>query len=116
MFKKIVFIFLVITLAACVRSRIMPQPGINYEPTDPASIEIYYLNPEKAFIKIGVVEASGAPASKWKKVENYLKKEASKIGGQAIIIADTDRPVRFVNSQGLLFRKKNLTGIVIRWK
>ena len=101
---------------SCVRSRVMPQPGITYEPTNESYVEIYYVEPEKSYIKIGMVEARGAAASSWKKVENYMRMEASKIGGDAVIILKQDRPVGSITSSGILVRKKYLRGIVIKWK
>lgn len=107
---------LLILYFSCVRSRIMPQPNINFEPTNPSDVEIYYLEPEKSYIKIGMVEARGATLSSWKKVENYLRKEAAKIGGDSVIILEQDRPVRGITSRGIVYRKKYLRGIVIKWK
>jgi len=111
----VIFLFLPL-LASCVKSRIMKQPGMIFEPTDSSKIEIFYLEPEKTYIKIGVVETSGAPLSSWKKAERYMRKEASKIGGHAVIITEKDRPARQITDQGYILRKKNLSGIVIRWK
>lgn len=101
---------------SCVRSRVMPQPNINLEPTNPWDVEIYYLEPEKSYTKIGMVEAGGARLSSWKNVEKYLRKQAAKIGGDAIIILEQDRPVRGITSKGKVYRKKYLRGIVIKWK
>jgi len=120
--KKSIDIILLISLVllilyvSCVRSRVMPQPNINFRPTKPSSVNIYYIEPDWAYIKIGVVEARGATLSSWKKVENYLRKEASKIGGNAVIILEQDRPVGGIASSGIVYRKKYLRGIVIRWK
>ncbi len=94
----------------------MPQPNINLKPTNPSDIEIYYLEPGKSYTKIGMVEARGATLSSWKKVENYLRKEAAKIGGDAVIILEQVRPVRGITSKGVVYRKKYLRGIVIKWK
>lgn len=101
---------------SCVRSRVMPQPGVIYEPTNESEVEIFYVEPEKSYIKIGMVEARGAAASSWKKVENYMRMEASKIGGDAVIILKQDRPVRGITGSGIIIRKKYLRGIVIKWK
>ena len=94
----------------------MPQPDIKFKPTNPEKIKIYYLYPEDQYIKIGVVEASGAPLSSWRKIERYIKKEAAKIGGHAVIITERGRPVQSISAHGFLYRYKNLTGIIIRWK
>lgn len=116
-----IFIFMVILLflTSCIKSRIMKQPGMDFEPTDPSGVEIYYLEPELSYIKIGIVETSGAPLSSWKKAEKYMKIEASKIGGHAVIITEKGRPVGSLSMHGnvsLVHRHKELTGIVIRWK
>ena len=63
-----IFAVLLLFCFSCVRSRVMPQPGIIYEPTNGSDFEIYYVEPEKSYIKIGMVEARGAAASSWKKV------------------------------------------------
>jgi len=112
----IIALVLLILYFSCVRSRVMPQPSINFEPTNPPDVEIYYLEPEKSYTKIGMAEAQGATLSSRKKVGNYLRKQAAKIGGGAVIILEQDRPVRGITSKGIVYRKKYLRGIVIKWK
>lgn len=112
----IISLVLLMLYFSCVGSRVMPQPDFNFEPTRQRDVKIYYIEPEKPYIKIGMVEARGAPLSSWKKLENYLRKEAAKIGGDAVIILEQDRPVRGITSRGIVYRKKYLRGIVIKWK
>ncbi len=101
---------------SCIRSRVMPQPDINFEPTRQWDVKIYYIEPEKPYIKIGMVEAEGAALSSWKNVENSLRKKAAKIGGDAVIVLEQDRPVGGITSGGIVYKKKYLRGTVIKWK
>jgi len=97
----------------------MKQPGMDFEPTNPLDIDIYYFEPDWPYIKIGIVETSGAPLSSWEEAERIIRKKASTIGGHAVILMEKDRPVSAVSQHGnvgLVQRAKNLTGIIIRWK
>lgn len=117
--KILIIIICLLFFTSCIKCRIMKQPGMDFEPTDPVDVEIYYLEPELEYIKIGIVETSGAPLSSWKKAERYMRVEASKIGGHAVILTKKDRPVSAISQHGnvgTVQRAKNLTGIVIRWK
>lgn len=118
--KTILFISIILFLfTSCIRSRVMKQPGMDFEPTNPSQIEIFYFEPELDYIKIGVVKTSGAPLSSWENNEECMKLEASKIGGHAVILTKEDRPVSAVSQHEnvrLVHRRKELTGIVIRWK
>jgi len=109
-------LLLLILHVSCVKSRVMPQPNIYFKPTKLSDVKIYYIEPDGAYIKIDVAEANGATLSSMKNVEYYLRKEASKIGGDAVIILKHDRPVRGITYSGIVYRKKYLRGIVIRWK
>jgi hypothetical protein len=135
---KILVIFLSFFLMnCCVRSRISPYPGINYMPTDPQSVRIYHMPPPLSFEIIGEVEASGAPAASWGRVENYMKKKAASIGGDAIVIIEKREPyvgtyttasranafiygnyIYYTYQPGTSYamHRKNLIGLVIRWK
>lgn len=115
LFLTIISLFLLLNFS-CVKSRVMPQPDIKFPPTNEFDVKIYYVEPEKVYIKIGMVEARGAPLSSWKKLENYLRKEASKIGGDAVIILEQDSPVGAITRDGIIYRAKHLRGIVIKWK
>ncbi len=75
-------------LFGCVRSRVSPYPGYNFAPTSPSKIQVYHMPPTVLFEIIGEVEARGVPAASWGKIENYMKKEAGFIGGDAIVLVD----------------------------
>jgi len=95
------------------------------------------LPPPVSFEILGEVEASGAPAASWGKVENYMKKKAATIGGDAIILIERREPYAgtyatpatgnaFINGNYIYYtyqpgtsvalHRKNLVGLVIKWK
>lgn len=95
------------------------------------------MKPPVEFEVIGEVEGRGAPAATWDSVHMAMKKEAAKIGGDAIIIVESKREYAgtyntpqtgnaFVSGNYIYYTynpgtsmpmmKKHIIGVVIKWK
>jgi hypothetical protein len=95
------------------------------------------MPPTVPFEIIGEVEARGAPAASWGKVENYMRKEAASIGGDSIVLVDRREQyagtyttpasanafvygnyIYYTYKPGSSFamRRKHVIGLVIKWK
>lgn len=120
-----------------MRTRVAPYPGFKYAPTDPKEVNVYYFPPPSPFEIIGEVVAEGAPAASWERVENFMKREAARIGGDAIIFIErreTFAGTYSTPSSGNVFvygnqiyytyqpgssvamQRKHVIGLVIKWK
>lgn len=85
--KKLILLLCCIPfLAGCATARAVRYPNVYYSPTDPNTIGIYYNFPPEPYEVIGEVAGSGAPAAGWEAVGKFMRQEAAKIGGHAIVI------------------------------
>ena len=80
--------FVVLSLVYCASSRVTPYPQYNYPSTQAAKVQFYYMPPTMPFKVIGEVEGSGAALASWSTVQNYMRKRAASIGGDAIVIVN----------------------------
>lgn len=83
----------VMLLAGCVRATGVAYPYATYSPTDPMKVAVYQTIPPVPMEVIGEVRAEGAPAASWTRVEEYLREEAAKLGGDAVLVLSTDQPL-----------------------
>jgi hypothetical protein len=81
-----------ILLSGCVRAKGVAYPYAAYAPTDPAKVVIYETIPPVPMEVIGEVSAEGAPAASWERVAEYVKEDAAKLGGDAVILLVADQP------------------------
>lgn len=134
--NKKIFCFVVILVAfliSCVRSKVTSYPIANYEPSNKKEVKLYYLIPPVPFEVLGEVEVKGAPAASWRRVEGRLKKEAAKIGGDAVILLAKENPLvgvyqtptyiyrgskyyQIQHGSKIVMYRKYLFGLVIKWK
>jgi hypothetical protein len=73
-------------LAACVSGTVSVYPGQEFEPTDPAQVQVYRFFPDSPSVRIGEVEVMGATGTDWRKFQEEFKRKAASIGGQAVVI------------------------------
>jgi len=113
----IIFLFLLVILSSCVSTNVVKYPNINYPPTDYRNIVVYHnFPPTTKYEAIGEVVSEGAPAAKWNKVYDKMKKEAAVIGGDAIVIQQKEEQFSMINvNAGTVLYKKNVVGIVIKF-
>ncbi len=134
---RITALILSLLLVGCVAAKVAPYPKIKYAATNPDRILVYNMKPPTDFEVIGEVEGRGAPAASWDSVHAIMKKEAAKIGGDAIIIVESKREYSgtfhtqqsgnaFVYGNYIYYTynpgasiprmKKHIIGVVIKWK
>lgn len=119
---------LVILLASCasISSRTTQYVGAPHStPSDPASVEILRTQPTRPHDRLGeiMVDASTDPAPAVTKVEQRLRKEAAKIGADAVVVVyDRVQPVGVFVSGTYWSRTastitgRKLVGIAIKYK
>jgi len=134
---KLSLLMVLLFLGSCVSAKIASYPNANYPKTDPEKIQVYNMKPPVECEVIGEVEGRGAPAASWDSVHSAMKKEAAKIGGDAIIIVESKREYSgtyhtpqtanaFVYGNYIYYTynpgtsvpmmRKHIIGVVIRWK
>lgn len=137
-YLKISLLSLVIlSLVYCATSRVTPYPNVNYSPTELNHVQIYHMPPPIPFEIIGEVNGRGGAFTSWSTVRHIMKKAASSIGGDAVIIIDKKTSYvgtyqtpstgnAFVYGNYLYYtykpgtsyaiRKKFILGVVVKWK
>ena len=103
----------------CASASSSRYPGTIYAPTAPGTVPIYYNFPPVKYEVIGEVKYDGAPAARWSGAEKLLRVEAAKMGGDAIVIQEKERPIRGAILSGStigLAREKTMRGVVIKYK
>jgi hypothetical protein len=134
---KPVFLIVIVSFVSCVQARVASYPNAGYPITDPSKIQVYNMKPPVDFDVIGEVEGKGAPAASWDSVYGAMKKEAAKIGGDAIVIVESKREysgtyntpgsanafvygnyIYYTYNPGMSvpMMKKHIIGVVIKWK
>jgi len=127
----------ILSLIYCASARVTPYPKLNYTPTKPKEVLIYYMPPTVEFEIIGEIEGAGAALASWNTVRNVMKKAAASIGGDAIIIVDKKTPyvgtyrtpdtanafiygnyVYYTYRPGTSYaiHRKYVLGIVVKWR
>jgi len=66
-------------------------PEGKFLPTDPSSLTILTKTPERKFITIGEVTLRGVSDPLFAREERKLREEVSKIGGDAVILAFSEK-------------------------
>jgi len=82
----------------------------HYSPTSPGQVEILRTQPKQSHQRIGevVIEASTEPAPQVGEIEQKLRKEAARLGADAVIVVqDTVEPERLYFTQGYYWNAWN---------
>ncbi|MBB3105110.1 hypothetical protein [Azomonas macrocytogenes] len=115
-------------LSACanIEAHITEYVGAPHiSPTSPASVEVLRSEPTRPHDRLGevVLDASTEPSPPVNEIEQKLREEAAKIGGEAVVVVyDQIQPVAAYVSGPLWDRDiqtiqgRKLKGIVIRYK
>ncbi|MNE83096.1 hypothetical protein D3C80_1798840 [compost metagenome] len=94
-------------------------------PTDPASVEVLRREPLRPHERLGevIIDASTDPAPPVDEIEQRLREEAAKIGGEAVVVVfDRIQPMGAYVSGPLWARDveriegRKLKGIIIRYR
>jgi len=94
--KKFAFHFMLCGLAALalattgcrtVSTNLVPYVGVpKYPPSDPARVEILQKEPTRPHEKLGEVVASPDDGVRAQKIEDKLRKQAAKLGADAVVL------------------------------
>ena len=117
--RWLVAIILLFPCLGCASVSSATYPGAALSPTDSSSIAIYYNAPPVPYDVIGEVQYQGAPAAQWSGAEKLLREKAAKMGGDAVIVQEKDRPIRGAMVSGSMIglaREKVMRGIVIKYR
>lgn len=87
---------LILLCTGCATASVIRYPNAFYGPTNPAEVGVYYNFPPMQYQVVGEIAYNGAPAASWGGAGKLLQQEASKIGGDAVVIQVQDAP--FVGS------------------
>ncbi len=103
--KKLICLLALVMLVGCATAKVtLYESDVKFTPTEAKDIRVYRRSPsERKYIKIGEVSTE---AAQWSQIEDILKKEASKLGGEAVYITTGE----FVGE------KVSITGVVIKFK
>mgnify|MGYP005834249721 CR=1 FL=1 len=85
-FRPLLAALLCLWLSSCVSGTVSVYPGYDFEPTDPAQVQVYRFFPEVPSVRIGEVEVVGATGTDWRKFQEEFKRKAAAIGGEAVVI------------------------------
>ncbi|MDD3375156.1 MAG: SHOCT domain-containing protein [Candidatus Omnitrophica bacterium] len=109
--KKIVFVFVFCFLAGCATFSSQMYPNAKkYPATNPEDIAIFEFPPQEPFVAIGEVGSQAAPAAQRESLYKRLKEEASKMGGDAIIVNHSKDVAGFYNSGGSSYTSGTVYG------
>ncbi|BAN51164.1 hypothetical protein [Metapseudomonas resinovorans] len=115
-------------LAACanIDAQTTEYVGVPHAaPTDPASVEVLRSEPLRPHDRLGevIIDASTDPAPPVDQIEQRLREEAAKIGGEAVVVVfDRIQPMGAYVSGPLWARDveriegRKLKGIIIRYR
>lgn len=88
---RAVLICALLTLSGCVSSRAERLGTSTYPPRPgdhPIVVFDVVADVHQPFVKVGIVQCSGAPAASWEKMTATLKKQARRLGADAIVLRD----------------------------
>ena len=78
---------LLVTGCHTVSTSLVPYVGLpKYPPSDPAKIEILQKDPTRTFEKLGEVTASPDEGTSAATIEAALRKEAARLGADAVVL------------------------------
>jgi hypothetical protein len=87
--KKLILLLPLFIGCASVSTNLY-RGATTYPPTDSQKVSVYHQKPQNVdFIEIGEITVSDV--SSWKDVEGALKKEAAKLGGDAVYIIQQNK-------------------------
>jgi len=93
-------------LAGCAAVDVTKTAKGFYDPTNPNDVEILRTRPEKQYIELGSVTATGFSASDSAKMHNAIRDKSAALGATAVI----------VTNEGIQGRARWATGVAIRYK
>lgn len=116
--KYISALIMLIILSACSTSgtSIILDESIVYEPTDPADIKLILSPPQRVYTEFAIIDGSAATddyftnSSTKEAAIKALKKEAARIGADAVLITNTS-----TSSSALYWELITVTGKAIKY-
>jgi hypothetical protein len=70
-----------------VSTSLVPYLGVaKHPPTDPAKVEFLQKEPTRPFVKLGEVTAAPDSGTSAEKIEAALRREAAKLGADAVVL------------------------------
>jgi hypothetical protein len=113
---RLVCIGVFLILSACAKTTVIELGDRSYvSRTRPVDIEIYINEPKRDYVEVAYVEVDGAYLSSSSKAREDIKKKASQLGGDAIILNPTKKETEFNPFSGIETRKKT-RAVVIRFQ
>lgn len=86
---KIIFIILMITLVtACANVSVTKTVDGFYEPTNPSLVQILKTLPDRTYVELGTVTASGFDSKDVAKMHNALRNKSATLGANAVLLTD----------------------------
>ena len=82
-----------------------------YDPTNPNEVEILKTRPEKQFIELGTVTATGFSPDESAKMHNAIRAKSSSLGAMAVILTEEG-----IVRGGWAGLQRWATGVAIRYK
>lgn len=86
--KNIFVILFSLALVGCASVDITKTAKGFYEQTDPNEIEILKTRPEKPFIELGTVTATGFQPQESAKMHNAIRSKSAALGANAVILTE----------------------------
>ena len=121
--RKLLLFCLLIFVVGCTPITVnLYDDNLSHAPTNPKNVKVFKTEPEADYIKLGEITVDRA--KDWRRAEKVLKREASKIGADAVLVIDTQISQRggMVPSSsgsgplGFLAKEIIVTGIAIKYK
>ncbi len=101
-----VLVFFASLSCAVERINVTKTTKAVYSPTGPTAVEILVNRPERAFVELATVGATGVNVNDTAKMHETLRAKAAALGADAVVIMN----------QGIAGRYIWVTGVVIRYK
>ena len=101
-----VLVFFASLSCAVERINVTKTTKTLYSPTNPTAVEILLNRPERPFIELGTVGATGVNVNETAKMHDTIRAKAAPLGANAVVIMN----------QGIAGRYLWVTGVVIRYK
>jgi len=101
-----VLVFFASLGCAVERINVTKTTNAVYGPTDPAAVEILVNRPERPFLELATVGATGVNVNDTAKMHDTIRAKAAALGAEAVVIMN----------QGIAGRYIWVTGVVIRYK
>ena len=96
--------------AACANVDVTKTSKGFYSPTDPNTVDILKMRPEKPYEELGTITVTGFDAGDSAKMHNAIRAKAAPLGANAVILTD----------EGLIQKPFGMdrwaTGVAVRYK